>query len=146
MGCCEFGREDELFPFEEEAVRFIEGIDPKWSLNRSFSVPGWKERATSRLSKFRNALCGTEEEEKLEYLERLIERQATPETAHRWLFVLESYLFPLLERLVFYRANAPEGEEALAFAVKEIDRISPTRKVKTPSEAVDALILLLSEL
>ncbi|MEO2082862.1 MAG: hypothetical protein ABGX12_02410, partial [Desulfurobacteriaceae bacterium] len=116
-GCCEFGREDELFPFEEKARRFIEGLVPDWRTGRNYSIPSRRKEIEKRLLKIKNTFLGSEEEGKLDYLLNLNRRaNLTP----AYLYILESYLFPFLERLAFYRANAPEGFDSLKSMAEEI--------------------------
>ena len=74
MGCCDFGREDELFPFEDEAIKFIEGILPQWKTEREFKVKTKNEELRHFVSSVKNFLLGYPEEEKLSYLECLLEK------------------------------------------------------------------------
>ncbi len=140
-GCCNFGREDELFPFEEEALKYIEGINPNWRIGREFSIPSWKEEIGKRLKSFENVLCGSEEEEKVKYIrEKLFHLNPSKEEFIHIMYLIDRFLFPLLERLVFFKANAPEGEEELRLIVEEIEALSPGRRVSDPTDALEVLI------
>jgi len=142
MSCFNFGREDEDFPFEEEALRFVRGRFPDWE-PLDFQVPSWKERLRERLLSFQNALLGCEEEPLISYLLSWLERAVGRECALTATYLLERYLFPLLERLIFYRANAPLGREELEFAVKEVRELPGPRKPRSPLEAIEKIVSLL---
>ena len=73
MSCFNFGREDEDFPFEEEALRFVRGRFPDWE-PLDFQVPSWRERLRERLLSLQNALLGCEEEPLISYLLSWLER------------------------------------------------------------------------
>ncbi len=144
-GCCEFGREDELFPFEEKALKHIEGTNPHWKIGRNYTIPSWKEEIDKKLKKFENALCGTEEEERIRYIRQLLSRSnPSHEEAIRFKYLIENFLLPLLTHLVFFRTNEPEGKEELYRIINGIRKLSPTRKATTPLEALDIIISLLS--
>jgi len=144
MSCFNFGREDEDFPFEEEALRFFKGKIPGWD-ELEFKVPTWRERVRERLLAFKNALLGSEEEPLIDYALTLVERENPEgERLKVWLYLFEEHLFPLLERLVFYRVNEPLGEEELSFKIKEIGELPGHSKVKSPSDAINRIIALLN--
>jgi len=144
MSCFNFGREDEDFPFEEEALRFFKGKIPGWD-TLEFKVPTWKEEVLSRLRAFKNALEGSDEEPLIDYLIRVIERGApSGDRLKVWRYLVEEHLFPLLERLIFYRVNEPLGEEELSFKIKEVGELPGHSKVKTPADAIGRIIALLS--
>ena len=148
MGCCNFGREDELFPFEEEANRFIEGILPQWKIEREFNVETKKGELLKFLSSVRNSLIGYPEEGKLRYLEKLLEKPVPEENRSVFFYISENYLIPFLKRLVYYRANEPEGFKELLFLADEILReLSTFRKSLNDGEKVElALDVLISAL
>ena len=148
MGCCDFGKEDELFPFEEEAKRFIEGLLPQWKLEREFSIETKKGELLRFLSSVRNALIGYPEEGKLRYLEKLLKRPISEESRMAFFYISENYLIPFLRRLVYYRANEPEGFKELLFLADEILKdLSTFRKSLNDEEKVElALDVLISAL
>ena len=147
MGCCNFGREDELFPFEEEAKRFIEGILPQWREGREFRVKTKKEELRRFVSSVKNSLLGYPEEEKLSYLECLLERPIPEENRQTFFYISQNYLVPFLKRLVYYRANEPEGLEDLLFFADEILKELSTFKKLLREEKVElALDVLISAL
>ena len=147
MGCCNFGREDELFPFEEEAKRFIEGILPQWREGREFRVKTKKEELRRFVSSVKNSLLGYPEEEKLSYLECLLERPVPEENRETFFYISQNYLVPFLKRLVYYRANEPEGLEDLLFFADEILKELSTFKKLLREEKVElALDVLISAL
>ena len=147
MGCCNFGREDELFPFEEEAKRFIEGILPQWREGREFRVKTKKEELRQFVSSVKNSLLGYPEEEKLSYLECLLERPIPEENRQTFFYISQNYLVPFLKRLVYYRANEPEGLEDLLFFADEILKELSTFKKLLREEKVElALDVLISAL
>lgn len=147
MGCCNFGREDELFPFQEEAERFIEGILPQWKLNREFSVKTKREELKEFVSSVKNSLLGYPEEEKLTYLEKLLDRPILDEKREIVFYITENYLIPLLKKLVYYRANEPEGLEELLFLADEVLKELSTFKRVSREERVElALDVLISAL
>ena len=147
MGCCNFGREDELFPFEEEAKRFIEGILPQWREGREFRVETKKEELRRFVSSVKNSLLGYPEEEKLSYLECLLERPIPEENRKTFFYISQNYLVPFLKRLVYYRANEPEGLEDLLFFADEILKELSTFKKLLREEKVElALDVLISAL
>ena len=143
MSCFNFGREDEDFPFEEEALRFFKGKLPGWD-SLEFKVPSWKEEVSKRLHSFKNALLGSDEEPLLDYLIGLLEREELKDERLKvWHLLFEDYLFPLLERLIYYRANEPLGEEELSFKIREIASLPGYQRVKTPYDAINRIISLL---
>ena len=147
MGCCNFGREDELFPFEEEAKRFIEGILPQWREGREFRVKTKKEELRQFVSSIKNSLIGYPEEEKLSYLECLLERSVPEENRETFFYISQNYLVPFLKRLVYYRANEPEGLEDLLFLADEILKELSTFKKLLREEKIElALDVLISAL
>ncbi len=147
MGCCNFGREDEFFPFEEEAKRFIEGILPQWKADREFRVRTKKEELRQFVSSVRNSLLGYPEEEKLSYLECLLEKPIPEEKREAFFYISQNYLIPFLKRLVYYRANEPEGFEDLLFLADEILKELSTFKKLLREEKVElALDVLISAL
>jgi len=143
MSCFNFGREDEDYPFEEEALRFFRGIIPGWD-NLEFRFPGWKGEVEKRLLAFKNAFLGEEEEPLIDYLLNLVARE-TPQGDRLkvWVFLFEEHLFPLLERLIYYRVNSPLGKEELSFKIKEIGELPGYSKVQTPYDAINRIIALL---
>jgi len=147
MGCCNFGREDELFPFEEEAKRFIEGILPQWREGREFRVKTKKEELRQFVSSVKNSLLGYPEEEKLSYLECLLEKPVPEKNREPFFYISQNYLVPFLKRLVYYRANEPEGLEDLLFFADEILKELSTFKKLLREEKVElALDVLISAL
>ncbi len=147
MGCCNFGREDELFPFEEEARRLVEGILPEWSISREFKVKTKREEIRRFVSSVKNSLIGYPEEKKLSYLETLLERPVPEENRRAFFYICENYLVPYLKRLVFYRANEPEGFEELLFSAEEVLRELSVLKGVLREEKVElALDILISAL
>lgn len=147
MGCCNFGREDDLFPFQEEAEKFIEGILPQWKLNREFSVKTKKEELKEFVSSVKNSLLGYPEEGKLAYLENLLDRPVPEEKREVFFYVAENYLIPFLKRLVYYRANEPEGlEELLLLADEVLKELSTFKKVLREERVELALDVLISAL
>ncbi|RKQ63635.1 hypothetical protein C7457_0509 [Thermovibrio guaymasensis] len=144
MSCLNFGKEDEEFPFEEEALRFFKGKLPSWD-TLDFRVPIWRERFRDRLLSFKNALLGSEEETLIDYLMGLLEREEVSSNRLRvWVYLFENHLFPLLERLVFYRANEPLGLDELSFKLKEIGELPGYGRVETVSDAINRIIALLN--
>ncbi len=142
MSCFNFGREDEELPFEERALKFLDGRLP---LYKEFKVPTWREETLKRLKSFKNLLVGKEEEPLIDYLIKILEREKLNEnTLKKWHFLIENYLFPLLEKLIFYRANSPLGKEEVELKVKEIGELPGAYKPKTPEEAINKVILLLN--
>ncbi len=147
MGCCNFGKEDEFFPFEEEARRLIEGILPQWREGREFKVRTKKEELRQFVSSVKNSLLGYPEEEKLSYLECLLERPVPEENRQTFFYISQNYLVPFLKRLVYYRANEPEGLEDLLFLADEILKELSTFKKLLREEKVElALDVLISAL
>ncbi len=143
MSCFNFGREDEDFPFEEEALKFFRGKLPGWD-TLEFRVPTWREEVEGRLLAFKNALLGSQEEPLLDYLLNLLKREEPAgERLKVWLYLFEEYLFPLLERLIYYRVNQPLGEEELVFKLKEIAALPGYQRVKTPCDAINKIVSLL---
>ncbi len=141
MSCFNFGREDEELPFEEGALRFLEGRLPYL---REFKVPTWKEETLKRLKSFKNLLTGEEEETLIDYIEKLLKRkELNEESFKRWHFLIEGYLFPLLEKLVFFKANSPLGKEELELKVKEVGELPGAYRPKTVKGAINKIILLL---
>ncbi len=147
MGCCNFGREDDFFPFEEEARRFVEGIFPRWSVNREFRIETKRGELRRFVSSVKNSLLGYPEEEKLSYLECLLERPVPEENRQTFFYISQNYLIPFLKRLVYYRANEPEGFEDLLFLADEILKELSTFKKLLREERVElALDVLISAL
>jgi len=98
-----------------------------------------------RLSAFKNALLGSDEEHLIDYLLVLVDREnPQDERLKVWLYLFEEHLFPLLERLIFYRVNEPLGEEELSFKIREIGELPGHSKVETPQEAINRIIALLN--
>ncbi|RUM90799.1 MAG: hypothetical protein DSZ26_02540 [Thermovibrio sp.] len=147
MGCCNFGREDEGFPFEKEAEKLIEGINPQWKLNRTFRVRTKKEEIRRKLESVRNALIGFPEEGKISYLISLIERPIPEGSRDNFFFIVNRYLIPFLNRLVFYRVNEPEGAEELKLIIEEIFKeVSTFKKRLREKEIESALDVLIGAL
>ncbi|MEO2068081.1 MAG: hypothetical protein ABGX27_01035 [Desulfurobacteriaceae bacterium] len=123
MSCFNFGKEDELFPFEENANRWIEGISPDWKVNRDYKIPTKQREVEKRLLKFKRLFYGSEFEEKVNYIIYLNSRiTSKSEKGKCFFFIVENYLFPFLEKLIYYQTNYPEGEEELNFLLKEIEK------------------------
>ena len=138
MGCCNFGREDELFPFEEEANRWIEGILPQWKINRSYEIPTLKDEIEKRLLKFKRLLYDEELESKVETIVSINRRiDFSSEGGRIYSYVVKNYLFPFLEKLIYYRANAPEGKEELFFSIEEIEKNLSVAKIQDLDERIN---------
>jgi len=142
VGCCNFGREDENFPFEEEALRFTEGILPQWNLNRELKVVTRKEEAKRRIESLRNALIGFPEEEKLSHVLSLLEREVPEENREKFMFIVERYLIPFSQKLLIYRINS-EGSEELEFLTDEILRELSTFKRRLLSDRIEIALNVL---
>ncbi|WP_457679781.1 hypothetical protein [Thermovibrio sp.] len=143
MSCFNFGREDEDFPFEEEALRFFKGKIRELD-QLEFSFPSWRKEFLERLYSFKNLLTGEEEEPLIDYLVSLVKRETFKgERLKIWLYLFNGYLFPLLERLVFYKVNEPLGREELSFWVREVKELPGRKEVSDHLDAVNKIISLL---
>ncbi|ADY73541.1 hypothetical protein Dester_0901 [Desulfurobacterium thermolithotrophum DSM 11699] len=138
MGCCNFGKEDEMFPFEEEANKWIEGILPQWKANRDYTIPTTKDEIEKRLKKFKRLIYDENLESKLEVIININSRiDFLSENGKIYVFIVKNYLFPFLEKLIYYKANEPEGKEELLFLIESIEKNLSVVKVKNFDEKIN---------
>jgi len=120
MSCCNFGREDEEFLFSEKLKRFFEGIDPSFG-ETTFKVETKREGYLKRFEAFRRAFLGAPEEPFLEAAVGLFGREFA--VNGQLAAVVENLFFPFLERLLFFKVNAPEGESELEGALSLLEEL-----------------------
>ena len=120
MACCNFGSEDELFPFEEKGTHFAEGIFPEWKVNRFFKVKTKLEEITEKVLSIKAALKGFPEEFKVEILSQFLKKELTENKRKLVYLLMTEYAIPFLEKLVFFRINEPEGFEEVEVLANEI--------------------------
>jgi len=52
-------------------------------------------------------------------------------------YIVENYLFPFLEKLIYYQTNYPEGKEELDFFLQEIEKDLSLTKLKNFEDKIN---------
>ena len=110
MSCCNFGREDEEYLHSEAQRRFFEGLSRRFC-HLGFQPKTAKAEYLERLNRLARVLMGSEEELYPLKAASLLERSSSP-LSKEVVYVLD-LLVSLLEKLLLYRLNGPEGREPL---------------------------------